>query len=42
MMAMVVPVIDTNNRRYENGCKGGRPSDKKNQTETKPKPNRNL
>ena len=33
------PQIDANNRRYENGCKGGRP--KSNQTETKPKPNNN-
>ena len=30
--------IDANNRRYENGQKGGRP---KNQTETKTKPNNN-
>lgn len=33
------PQIDVNNKRYENGCKGGRP--KSNQTETKPKPNDN-
>lgn len=33
------PQIDVNNKRYENGCKGGRP--KGNQKETKPKPNNN-
>ena len=33
------PQIDANNRKYENGKKGGRP--KKNQDETKPKPNDN-
>ena len=33
------PQIDANNRRYENGKKGGRP--KQNQTETKTKPNIN-
>ena len=31
-------MIDVNNRRYENGCRGGR---KNNQTATKPKPNPN-
>lgn len=33
------PQIDANNRKYENGKKGGRP--KGNQKETKPKPNDN-
>lgn len=33
------PSVDANNRKYENGIKGGRP--KKNQTETKAKPNHN-
>ena len=33
------PQIDANNRKFENGKKGGRP--KQNQTETKPKPNDN-
>lgn len=32
------PQIDANNRRYENGCKGGR---SKNQTKTKTEPNGN-
>lgn len=39
VVQMVVPQIDKNNERYENGKKGGRPP--KNQTETKPKPNQN-
>ena len=34
------PQIDANTRKYENGCKGGRP--KQNQEETKPKPSNNL
>lgn len=33
------PQVDANNRRYENGCKGGRP--KGNREETKTKPNNN-
>lgn len=33
------PQIDANNRKFENGKKGGRP--KNNQDETKPKPNNN-
>lgn len=33
------PQLDANTRKYENGCKGGRP--KNNQDETKPKPKHN-
>ena len=40
MFKLLKPQVDANNRRYENGCKGGRP--KTNQTETKTKPNNNL
>ena len=40
MLALIRPMIEANNRRYENGKKGGRkPND--NQTETKPEPNDN-
>ena len=41
MLAMVKPTIDTNNKRYENSQKGGRPKSNENQTETKQKPNEN-
>ena len=40
MLALVRPMIDSNNQRYENGCKGGR-KPKENQTETKTQPNGN-
>lgn len=38
MFLMMKPIIDSNNQRYENGKKGGRP---KNQTITETKPNNN-
>ena len=45
LMSLVKPQIDANNRRYENGLRGGRPKNqnkpKQNQNETKAKPNVN-
>lgn len=46
---LVKPQVDANKKKYENGCKGGRPKNqtetkakpKDNQTETKPEPNDN-
>lgn len=35
------PQVDANNKRFENGCKGGRPRKNENQTITKAKPNHN-
>lgn len=40
IMSIVRPILDANNRRYENGKQGGRKPNQ-NQTETKPEPNPN-
>jgi uncharacterized phage protein (TIGR02220 family) len=38
---LVRPQIEANNRKYENGIKGGRPKPNNNQSKTKAKPNHN-
>ena len=47
MFKLLKPQVDANTRRYENGCKGGRPKKtevkpKENQEKTKPKRNDNV
>ena len=39
IFTLIIPQLEANNKRYTNGCKGGRP--KNNQKETKTKPNKN-
>ena len=41
MLMIARPVIDANNKRYENGKKGGRPKANKNRDETETKPKKN-
>ena len=38
IFGLIKPQLEANNKRYENGCRGGRP---KQNDETKPKPNKN-
>lgn len=41
IVTLIKPQLEANNKRFENGKKGGRPSTKRNQKETKTKPNEN-
>lgn len=44
IFTLMKPIIDVNNKRYDNGCKGGRPkkeNGKENQKQTEPYPNKN-
>ena len=45
IFTLIIPQLEANNKRYKNGCKGGRPKTKTkpndNQKETKAKPNEN-
>ena len=39
---LLKPQVDSNNRRYENGLKGGKPKSNQNVTKSKPKSNQNV
>lgn len=41
IFTLIKPQIDVNNKRFQNGRKGGRPKPNNNQTETKEEPNNN-
>lgn len=41
ILTLIKPIIDANNKRFENGNLGGRPTKKQNQTKTKIEPNNN-
>lgn len=41
IFTLILPQLDANNKRYENGKKGGRPKGNQNETEEKPKGNQN-
>ena len=42
IFTLILPLLDTNNKRYENGCKGGKPKNNQNVTKNKPKDNQTL
>lgn len=41
IFTLILPQLEANNKRYENGKRGGRPRQNQNETETKPKNNQN-
>lgn len=41
IFTLILPQLEANNKRYENGKRGGRPKQNQNETETKPKQNQN-